>query len=237
MTANNNVRVPDSNYGTTYPYNVTYLTEGGHQIELDSSPGSERIRIAHKAGNYQEIGPDGRHVQVHVGHKYSYSKGGETVTHDHNVDSKQGGVNRSSHGGDSYKETNGDHNTVHSGDHIHATLGAYTHMVKGNKNQVTQGHDSTKISGDSNHYSSGTTTIKSGGSFQVTSEGGKVIITAPGCSITMSGGNITIKASKIILDGETHLGGDGGQKVVQATDKDTAGNPVPSPKTKKVFMV
>jgi len=42
-------------YGTEYPYNLTYTTKSGHAIELDDTPGNERIHIWHSSGCYEEI--------------------------------------------------------------------------------------------------------------------------------------------------------------------------------------
>lgn len=42
-------------YATEYPYNTTYTTKSGHAIELDDTPGHERIHIWHKSGCYEEI--------------------------------------------------------------------------------------------------------------------------------------------------------------------------------------
>lgn len=42
-------------YNTEYPYNTTYTTKSGHAIELDDTPGHERIHIWHRSGCYEEI--------------------------------------------------------------------------------------------------------------------------------------------------------------------------------------
>ena len=42
-------------YNTTYPYNTTYTTKSGHAIELDDTPGHERVHIWHRSGCYEEI--------------------------------------------------------------------------------------------------------------------------------------------------------------------------------------
>lgn len=42
-------------YGTLYPYNTTYTTKSGHAIELDDTPGHERLHIWHRSGCYEEI--------------------------------------------------------------------------------------------------------------------------------------------------------------------------------------
>lgn len=53
---------PPSSYAAEYPYNKTVTTESGHAIELDDTPGAERIRMYHEAGTYFEISPEGRLV-------------------------------------------------------------------------------------------------------------------------------------------------------------------------------
>jgi len=55
---------PPSAYATVYPYNTTYTTKSGHAIEMDDTPGSERIHIWHKSGCYEEIsnGPPGENT-------------------------------------------------------------------------------------------------------------------------------------------------------------------------------
>lgn len=55
-------------------------------------------------------------------------------------------------------------------------------------------------------------------------ESGDVTISGGGCSITMKSGVITLKASKIVTDGETHLGGDGGKLVHRKDDLDSDGD-------------
>src|SRR5690606_3972147 len=49
---------PQSQYAAQYPYNKTITTEGGHVIELDDTPGHERIHLYHKTGSYSEYNPD-----------------------------------------------------------------------------------------------------------------------------------------------------------------------------------
>ena len=42
-------------YNTEYPYNLTYTTKSGHAIELDDTPGHERMHMWHRSGTYEEI--------------------------------------------------------------------------------------------------------------------------------------------------------------------------------------
>ena len=50
---------PPSPYKAQYPHNKVTTTESGHVIELDDTPGAERIRVYHKSGSYTEMGPTG----------------------------------------------------------------------------------------------------------------------------------------------------------------------------------
>jgi hypothetical protein len=53
---------PKVAYAAEYPHNKTITTDSGHVVEIDDTPGNERIHIRHKAGTYVEINKDGRIV-------------------------------------------------------------------------------------------------------------------------------------------------------------------------------
>jgi len=65
------VTEPFTAYDVTYPYNLTYTTKSGHAIELDDTPGHERIHVWHKSGSYEEINEDGRRVVKTVNDSYN----------------------------------------------------------------------------------------------------------------------------------------------------------------------
>lgn len=46
---------PPSDYNTTYPYNFVHTTKSGHAIELDDTPGFERMHWWHRSGSYEEV--------------------------------------------------------------------------------------------------------------------------------------------------------------------------------------
>jgi GH24 family phage-related lysozyme (muramidase) len=50
-------------YNALYPYNQANETESGHVFELDDTPGSERIQIAHRSGSFIEWFPSGTKVE------------------------------------------------------------------------------------------------------------------------------------------------------------------------------
>lgn len=50
-------------YAAQYPYNIVIATHGGHIIELDNTPGEERINIHHKSESYVEFDKDGNRTE------------------------------------------------------------------------------------------------------------------------------------------------------------------------------
>lgn len=62
----NGIKEPGSKYGAKYPHNKVMVTTSGHIIEIDDTPGAERIHIYHKSGTYYEVGPSGETVYKHV---------------------------------------------------------------------------------------------------------------------------------------------------------------------------
>lgn len=85
---------PESAYSSKYPYNKVITTEGGHCIEIDDTPGAERIHIYHTSGTYVEISETGRMVtkvadddfEVVVNNKQVYIGGNATIEVKGNVD-------------------------------------------------------------------------------------------------------------------------------------------------------
>ena len=61
---------PHSGYGTVYPYNNVQETESGHVIELDDTPGAERIHIYHRTGTFSEINYNGTKTTRIIGDNY-----------------------------------------------------------------------------------------------------------------------------------------------------------------------
>lgn len=70
-TVNSSWSEPETKYDTEYPYNNVNETESGHIIELDDTPGKERIHIAHRNGSFTEWFPDGDRVEKITKDKYS----------------------------------------------------------------------------------------------------------------------------------------------------------------------
>ena len=53
---------PSVIYGAIYPYNHVHQSESGHIIEVDDTPGKERLHRYHRAGTFEEIGALGQRI-------------------------------------------------------------------------------------------------------------------------------------------------------------------------------
>jgi hypothetical protein len=62
---------PKTPYNAQYPYNKVFGSESGHAIEIDDTPGSERLNFAHRSGTFDETSPDGTKVTRIVGDGYT----------------------------------------------------------------------------------------------------------------------------------------------------------------------
>ena len=56
---------------TIYPFNKVYESESGHIIEVDDTPGSERLHQFHRSGTFQEMHPNGDKVTKVVRDNYT----------------------------------------------------------------------------------------------------------------------------------------------------------------------
>jgi len=61
---------PESPFKGEYPYNKVTQTEGGHILEMDDTPGAERIHLYHKSGTFVEIDVNGSVTMRTKGSKY-----------------------------------------------------------------------------------------------------------------------------------------------------------------------
>ena len=62
--ANWSMPEPQNGKRPAYPFNKVQQTESGHQIEIDDTPGGERISVYHKSGTHIEILNDGTIAQT-----------------------------------------------------------------------------------------------------------------------------------------------------------------------------
>jgi hypothetical protein len=62
---------PVTPYATQFPYNRVQQSASGHVIEIDDTPGAERVHIFHRSGSFIEFHPDGSVVYRTMGDGYS----------------------------------------------------------------------------------------------------------------------------------------------------------------------
>jgi hypothetical protein len=70
LPGNQSFAEPPSAYKAEYPFNKVTETEQGHVIEIDDTPGAERLHIYHKAGTYIEVDSAGNMVVRRAGSDY-----------------------------------------------------------------------------------------------------------------------------------------------------------------------
>lgn len=139
------VKEPENPFDAKFPFNHAIETESGHVIEVDDTPGAERIHVYHKSGSYIEMFPDGKMVIKNASDM--------TVINDGAYNTYAGGnVNLTGNG--SYSQSVG---------------GKYTLNIKGGDMKVTvgSGNLSLTVSGNVTQNISGSMSIKCGGVFSV----------------------------------------------------------------------
>ena len=123
---------PPSDYNTTYPYNFVHTTKAGHAIELDDTPGFERIHWWHRSGSYEEV---------------SSNKDG--VSKDRDGLSVKGRVYPESMLGWTEQDKDYTGNVPYEGRRVKKTVGNdYTFSMK-NKETFVGGHEKTEVSNNS----------------------------------------------------------------------------------------
>ena len=70
---------PQTAYATVFPFNDVTESESGHIIEIDDTPGAERLNRTHRTGTFEEIGPDGSKVTKVVKNNYEILMGDDNV--------------------------------------------------------------------------------------------------------------------------------------------------------------
>jgi hypothetical protein len=70
---------PTDPYNASYPKNHVIRSESGHMIEVDDTPGSERINIQHKDGSYTEYHRGGDRMTKVTGSDYEIITNGKNI--------------------------------------------------------------------------------------------------------------------------------------------------------------
>ncbi len=115
---------PPPAYAARYPHNKVIETAGGHSIELDDTPGAERISINHISGAYVEIDAIGSVKERAEGDRYEINIGTKHESSGHSV-----------------VTINGNSHVYVKGNKTEEIMGNYKRIVHG-ENEVTSGGQS-----------------------------------------------------------------------------------------------
>jgi len=79
LVSNSKFTEPESPYAAVYPYNQAIRTPTGHVLEIDDTPGAERIHTYHRSGSFEEYHPDGKKVSKTVGDGFDLVMGNKNL--------------------------------------------------------------------------------------------------------------------------------------------------------------
>jgi hypothetical protein len=117
---------PSPGNQSIYPFNRVTETAGGHSIELDDSPGAERVRVGHANGSYIEMHQTGAVVVKSAGDMWIVA---------------ESNINMISQGRNLIKV---------QGDAVVSVEGNMTHEVNGDMTQIVRGNYELSVAGQLN---------------------------------------------------------------------------------------
>jgi len=109
--------------GSKYPYNLPYASRSGHLIEIDDTPGGERLHWMHATGSYKQMLADGDVVNKSVKDHYDLVKFDKRIA------------------------VGGDHNFTVGGSEVKRKAGPSYALYENQKSTVVKGDSLSKVSG------------------------------------------------------------------------------------------
>lgn len=178
---------PLSAYNAQYPYNQVKETESGHVMEMDDTPGAERVNITHRTGTFIEMHPNGKRVDKTLNDRHDYTTGDS-------IERVEGNTYKIFDKSVTIKTTEGEVTFQLEKGSMNITLNegnVNIHLVGGNLNM--------KVDGNVNEQITGNVTRKIGGNLteQVT---GDVTRTTSGSTTDNTTGDYTVKGATINLN-------------------------------------
>lgn len=181
-------------YNPLYPFNQVTETESGHVFELDDTPGSERIHLAHRSGSFIEFYPTGTRVEKVTKSNYSIVMGDDYVHIMGRVFISVGGDAHISVTGDTMIEVGNDMSANVAGDMDFSIGGNFN--IKAKNINLDIDDDFTVVS-DSQHLTSSSSLDVSTGDMKLTGSGG-IDINAGDDLNQQSGGSVNIIGSDTV---------------------------------------
>lgn len=148
QSGSNIISEPSRGSHSQYPYNSTIETRSGHLIEVDDTPGNQRLHVKHRKGTRVEFLPDGTFVVKSEGDKYEFVAGDSslvvrglvTVVVESTADIRvKGDVNL---------QVDGDFNGIVQGNYNLEVLGNHNVRIHGNEIKSTTGSKLIEVRGN-----------------------------------------------------------------------------------------
>ncbi len=79
VTSNDLFDEPESPAAPQYPYNTATYSRSGHLIEMDDTPGAERLHTYHRSGSFEEYHPNGDIVERTIGSNFDIVHGDKNI--------------------------------------------------------------------------------------------------------------------------------------------------------------
>ena len=130
---------PPTPYESKYPMNKVYESESGHVIEIDDTPGSERLHRYHKSGSFEEIHPDGTKVEKIVGDDFRIVRKNNHISVYGDATLNVGENTKLAVGKNFDLQIEGNLRTFVVGNVTMQTNGNFTHKVNGSYSVVSSG--------------------------------------------------------------------------------------------------
>ena len=199
---------PQGIYGAKYPYNHVHQSESGHLIEVDDTPGFERLHRYHRTGTFEEIGSLGQritkvvnedyHIILNndywrvVGNRYESIQGKLDIFSTRGYFHKSEGSMEFDAGGSVSINTPTDLFSVNASDIIlDASGGSLIMRAKSFSRQIQTSKNTDEVSGDSTMKVGGEYKLRSG-SMQLSGRGQVGISSGMGFNLAAAtGGSIT----------------------------------------------
>jgi hypothetical protein len=186
---------PKSNIHSKYPYNHVTESESGHVMEIDDSPGGERLMTYHRTGTFDEIHPDGSKVTKIVGSEYEITLENKNVLIEGSCNITISGDCRHLIKGDYILEVEGDMTTkVHGSRHVKIGAGDGgddLFEIRGNRSGNINDTEYLRIGGDKDVRVDMT---------EVKDIGRTLLIVTGGTHTVSNGGNHRVTAPRIDLN-------------------------------------
>lgn len=198
-----------------YPFNQVQETTSGHVIELDDTPGNERVLIKHNTGAGVEMRTDGtviissthNKVEVTGGDQKVIVEGNGQLVYNGNLNLKVSGDMNIEVGGN-YNLVTGTKREIIDGPCLSEINGNYQFNVNGNSSAMVTGVVSYNYLNDFNQFTKGSQTNYTEKSIAFRS-GDNINISAED-EITISSDNMNVAANDLSVFGVTGtMGGDG----------------------------